>query len=93
MILLILQKKSNCNFFEWVENDFENEDEHGLEDTRCCHESDKVLEDSRRKIGKLKMKLAAERRKGHRLVGVAILSWVVTFSLCLYCIVRCNCQF
>ncbi|KAJ1413750.1 hypothetical protein SESBI_19241 [Sesbania bispinosa] len=74
----------SCNFFQWADHEELSEGN--------VSRTESAVEEMKRKITKLMAKLLAERTAGRMKNFLVILSWVVTFVVCIYCAVKCNCR-
>ncbi|KAJ1411715.1 Zinc finger, GRF-type [Sesbania bispinosa] len=80
-------RNSSCNYFCWLDEEV-IEDE-GKDESLLYY--DNQVEDVTRKNRKLQKKLGTERAKANFFFWLVVLSWVVTFLVTLFSVMKCGC--
>jgi len=97
-----LQSNSNCNYFEWV-NEEECKDEGGesefedgvgkrFEEEEVCLEKEKLILNLIKKNEKLKRKLQKEKTFGKLLQLLFVLSWAFSIVFVVMFLFKLNCN-
>ena len=77
----LLQTNHSCNFFKWAGMDTHGEVENADFSMEWMEQE---LEEAKNKIVRLKLKLAAKRRKETMLIVGLILSWIIILLMCIF---------
>jgi len=102
MVSIFLQSNSNCNYFEWVneeeckgegrESEFEAGAGKRFEEEEVCLEKEKLILDLIKKNEKLKRKLQKEKTFGKLLQLLFVLSWAFSIVFVVMFLFKLNCN-